>query len=76
MLFSALWKKNTFKNAYDHIWYILGLVAALYFVTDSGLPSYKKDLSEAGERTSLIMQHFRNGQQNLETMCENPDVKN
>lgn len=75
MLFSALWKKNTFKNAYDHIWYVLGLIAALYFVTDSGLPSYKEDLSEAGEHTSLIMQHFRNGQQNLETMCEGPDVK-
>lgn len=75
MLFSALWKKNTFKNAYDHIWYVLGLIAALYFVTDSGLPSYKEDLSEAGERTTLIMQHYRNGEQNLDVLCREPGVK-
>ncbi|KFD18675.1 hypothetical protein GTPT_2436 [Tatumella ptyseos ATCC 33301] len=76
MLFSALWKKNIFKNAYDHIWYVLGLTAALYYVTDSGLPSYKEDLSEAGERTTLIMQHYRNGEQNLEDLCKEPDVIN
>lgn len=74
MLFSALWKKNTFKNAFDHIWYVLGLIAALYYVTDSGLPSYKEDLSEAAERTTLIMQHFRNGEQNLEELCKEPEV--
>ncbi|MGK3125891.1 hypothetical protein ACCY16_17360 [Candidatus Pantoea formicae] len=76
MLFSAFWKKNTFKNAYDHIWYVLGLIAALYYVTDSGLPSYKEDLSDAGERTTLIMQHYRNGEQNLEVLCKEPDVVN
>jgi len=76
MLVSALWKKNTFKNAYDHIWYVLGLIAALYYVTDSGLPSYKEDLSEAGERTTLIMQHYRNGEQNLGYLCKEPDVIN
>ncbi|EOI5719971.1 hypothetical protein ACMS1V_001941 [Cronobacter dublinensis] len=74
MLFSALWKKNTFKNAFDHLWYILGLIAALYYVTDSGLPSYKEDLSEAGERTTLIMQHFRNGEENLEERCKEAAV--
>lgn len=76
MLFGALWKKNTFKNAYDHIWYVLGLIAALYFVVDSGLPSYKEDLSESGDRTTSIMQLYRNGEQNLEVLCKEPVVVN
>lgn len=76
MLLGALWKKNTFKNAYDHIWYVLGLIAALYFVVDSGLPSYKEDLSEAGERITSIMQLYRNGEQNLTTLCKDPIVVN
>lgn len=74
MLIGALWKKNTFKNAYDHIWYVLGLIAALYFVVDSGLPSYKEDLSESGERTASIMQFYRTGEQNLATLCKDAEV--
>jgi len=76
MLFGALWKKNTFKNAYDHIWYVLGLIAALYFVVDSGLPSYKEDLSESGDRTTSIMQFYRSGEQNLAALCKDPIVVN
>lgn len=76
MLFGALWKKNAFKNAYDHIWYVLGLIAALYFVVDSGLPSYKEDLSESGERTTSIMQLYRSGEQNLTALCKDPVIVN
>ncbi|PXW37867.1 hypothetical protein DFO54_1284 [Erwinia sp. AG740] len=75
MLFSAFWKKNTFKNAYDHVWYVLGLVTALYFVVDSGLPSYKEELSEAGEHTTLILQLYREGAQNLEALCKSPELE-
>ena len=76
MLLGALWKKNTFKNAYDHIWYVLGLIAALYFVVDSGLPSYKEDLSESGDRITSIMQFYRNGEKNLAALCKDPIVAN
>lgn len=76
MLFSTLWKKNTFKNAYDHIWYVLGLITALYYVVDSGLPSYKEDLSDAVDRTTSIMRSYRSGIQNLAVLCQDTIVKN
>ncbi|ADD78103.1 Hypothetical Protein PANA_2936 [Pantoea ananatis LMG 20103] len=76
MLISAFWKKTSFKNFYDHIWYVLGLVAALYFVVDSGLPSYKDDLSEAGEKTTLILQRYRDNAQNLYSLCKETEVQN
>lgn len=74
MLFSTFWQRNTFKNAYDHIWYVLGLIAALYFVVDSGLPSYKEDLSESGDRTTRILTLYHDGVQNLESLCADPEV--
>lgn len=74
MLFSTFWKISTFKNAYDHIWYVLGLIAALYFVVDSGLPSYKEDLSESGDRTTRILTLYHDGVQNLASLCANPEV--
>lgn len=76
MLFGSFWKKNTFKNAYDHIWYLLGLIAALYFVVDSGLPSYKEELSDSNERTTQIMQFYRNSEQNLTLLCKDPILIN
>lgn len=74
LLFSTLWKKNTFKNAYDHIWYVLGLTAALYFVADNGLPSYKRDLAEADERMTRTLQLFKSGEENLQILCAMPDA--
>ncbi|TWD43888.1 hypothetical protein [Pantoea sp. SJZ147] len=76
MLFGALWTRDKFKNVYDHFWYVLGLIAALYFVVDSGLPSYKEDLSESSDRITSIMQFYRNGEQNLEALCKDPAVVN
>lgn len=69
LLLSAFWKKNTFKNAYDHVWYVLGLSAALYFVVDNGLPAYKQDLSEANERMTRTLQLFKTADAELETLC-------
>ncbi|WP_410706577.1 hypothetical protein [Citrobacter braakii] len=74
LLISSFWKKNTFKNFYDHIWYILGLIAALYFVVDAGLPSYKADLSEADDRMVRTLKLFRAGEERLEILCPLPEV--
>lgn len=76
MLIGSWWKKNTFKNAYDHIWYALGLIAALYFVVDSSLPSYKSDLSEADDRSTRIFQLYRTGEENLEALCTDLEAAN
>jgi len=73
LLLSSLWKKNTFKNAYDHIWYTLGLITALYFVMDAGLPSYKEDLADADERMVRTLQLFRTAQERLEVLCALPE---
>ncbi|NIY49246.1 hypothetical protein [Cedecea colo] len=75
MLLGSLWQKNTFKNVYDHIWYTLGLIAALYFVVDAGLPSYKTDLAEADDRMVRTLQLFSTAEERLEILCAQPKVK-
>jgi hypothetical protein len=72
LMLSSLWKKNTFKNAYDHIWYTLGLITALYFVVDAGLPSYKEDLVEADQRMVRTLQLFRTAEKHLGILCDLP----
>ena len=74
--FRCVMEENAFKNAYDHIWYVLGLIAALYFVVDNGLPSYKEDLSQSGVRTTSIMQLYRSGEHNLTALCKDPVIVN
>ncbi|MDO8777829.1 MAG: hypothetical protein Q7K57_55745 [Burkholderiaceae bacterium] len=74
MLLSSLWKKNTFKNAYDHIWYTLGLIAALYFVVDAGLSSYKENLADADDRMVRTLQLFRTAEKRLEVLCALPET--
>lgn len=74
MLLSSLWKKNTFKNVYDHIWYTLGLIAALYFVVDAGLSSYKTDLADADGRMVRTLQLFRTAEKRLEVLCARPET--
>lgn len=39
--------KKKFKDAYDHIWYTLGLAAAVIFVVDSNTSFYKSELAES-----------------------------
>ncbi|EPV0864026.1 hypothetical protein ACV1OS_002283 [Vibrio cholerae] len=75
LLIGSFWKKNTFKNAFDHIWYTLGLIAALYFVVDSGLPSYRSDLQEADNRMVRALQLLYTGGENLEQLCSLPEGK-
>lgn len=75
LLFSSFWKRNTFKNAYDHIWYTLGLVAALYFVVDAALPSYKEDLTNADNRMVHTLQLFRTAENRLEVLCALPEAE-
>lgn len=74
LLLSSLWKKNIFKNAYDHIWYPIGLIAALYFVVDAGLPSYKEDLADADDRMVRTLQLFRTAEKRLEVLCALPET--
>lgn len=74
LLLSSLWKKNTFKNAYDHIWYTLGLIAALYFVVDAGLSSYKEDLTDADDRMVRTLQLFHTAEKRLEVLCALPET--
>ena len=74
LLLSSRWKKNTFKNVYDHIWYTLGLIAGLYFVVDAGLPSYKESLLDADERMVRTMQLFRSSEEHLKVLCPLPEV--
>ncbi|MFP3503791.1 hypothetical protein [Burkholderia sp. SIMBA_062] len=74
MLLSSLWKKNTFKNVYDHIWYTMGLIAALYFVVDAGLSSYKSDLTEADDRMVRTLQLFRVAEKHLDVLCALPET--
>lgn len=74
LLLSSLWKKNTFKNAYDHIWYTLGLIAALYFVVDAGLSSYKEDLADADDRMVRTLQLFHTAEKRLEVLCTLPET--
>jgi hypothetical protein len=73
LLLSSRWKKNSFKNAYDHIWYTLGLIAALYFVVDAGLPSYKEELVDADERMVRTLQLFSTAEKRLEVLCALPE---
>lgn len=75
LLLSSLWKKNTFKNAYDHVWYTLGLIAALYFVVDAGLSSYKEDLAEVDGRMVRTLQLFDAAQNRLEVLCARPETE-
>ncbi|MBF0558742.1 MAG: hypothetical protein HQL08_08180 [Nitrospirae bacterium] len=50
-----------FRNIYDHIWYVLGLSAAIFLVVDMSISSTAKKLSDAegyieGAETILIRQ--------------------
>lgn len=74
MLLSSLWKKNTFKNIYDHIWYTIGLIAALYFVVDAGLSSYKTDLADADGRMVRTLQLFGTAEKHLDVLCAVPEA--
>ncbi len=74
LLLSSFWKRNTFKNFYDHIWYTLGLIAALFFVVDAGLPSYKADLSDSDDRMVRTLQLFSTAEERLEILCALPKV--
>lgn len=74
LLLSSLWKKNTFKNAYDHLWYTLGLIAALYFVVDAGLSSYKEDLTDVDGRMVRTLELFRTAEERLEVLCALPEA--
>ena len=75
LLLSSRWKRDSFKNAYDHIWYPLGLIAALYFVVDAGLPSYKEDLAHADDRMVRTLQLFRTAAERLEVLCVRPGME-
>ncbi|AUA57654.1 hypothetical protein CVS48_17510 [Achromobacter spanius] len=75
LLIGSRFGRNEFKNFYDHIWYTLGLMAALYFVVDSGLSSYQKDLIEKDDRLVQTLELFRAGEKNLEMLCELPEVR-
>lgn len=74
LLLGSHWKKSTFKNAYDHIWYTLGLIAVLYFVADTGLPSYKEDLANNSKRMTHTLQLFRSAGEHLEVLCPLPEA--
>lgn len=74
MLFSTFWKKNSFKNAYDHVWYTVGLSAALYFVVDTGLPSYKDDLSNADNHIVQTLNFFYSAEERVEVLCLQQEV--
>lgn len=70
MLVGVRWKKDQSKNAYDHLWYSLGLVAALYFVTDSGLPFYRADLDNAIGRYEKLLDVYIAAATSLSAACE------
>lgn len=74
LLISSLWKKNTFKNIYDHIWYTLGLLSALFFVVDTGRSTYERSLADTDERMVLTLQLFRSAEEHLESLCTLPKV--
>lgn len=76
LLLSSFWQRNIFKNIYDHIWYTIGLIAALYFVVDAGLPSYKKDLASTDERMVRTIQLFQIAEERLEVLCALPETAN
>jgi hypothetical protein len=69
MLAGAYWPRDRFKNIYDHIWYPLGLVAALYFVIDSSLPFYRGDLDNSNERAVSVLNLYSDSTKNLELAC-------
>lgn len=74
LLIGSCWNKNTFKNAYDHVWYTLGLIAALYFVVDAGLSSYRDDLTDVDGHAVRTLQLFATAQKRLEVLCAEPET--
>jgi hypothetical protein len=70
MMLGARWKRDTFKNTYDHVWYALGLIAALYFVVDSGKPFYQEDLDDAHGRTEKLLAIYAASTSQLTQACE------
>lgn len=46
---------KSFKELYDHVWYVLGLAAAVIFVVDSNTAYYKSELSESEANISKTL---------------------
>lgn len=69
MLIGTRWKRDVFKNLYDHIWYALGLLAAVYFVVDTSLTYYQKDLKDAQESTEELLHVYADSAKQLKSRC-------
>lgn len=47
--------RTKFKESYDHLWYVLGLAAAVIFVVDSNTSYYKTEFSESEKNISKVL---------------------
>lgn len=70
MLIGIFWPRDRFKNIYDHIWYPLGLVAALYFVIDSALPFYKADTENTDQAIARTIDLYSTSVNQLLPLCQ------
>jgi len=69
LILSSYWGKDNFKNVYDHIWYLSGLSAVLYFVMDAALPVHQKSLTDADNRIVRTLQLFHTAKASLDVLC-------
>lgn len=70
LLVGSRWKREKVKNVYDHFWYPVGLVTALYFVANAGLNSYIKDINDANERLTQTLQLYTKSVDNITVACK------
>lgn len=74
MLVGVHWKRDRFKNVYDHIWYPLGLVAALYFVVDASTAFYRIDIEDVRQRKVQALDLYSESTKNLVLACSENDA--
>ncbi|MEO6825084.1 MAG: hypothetical protein ABI167_10260 [Nitrosospira sp.] len=70
LLAGSLWSRDRVKHIYDHIWYPLGLVAALYFVTDVSLKSYEEDFQTTDEKFARYLALYADSVRNVKAACK------
>lgn len=69
-LIGAWFHREKFKHAYDHIWYPLALMAAVYFVVDAGFDSYQRDFKHSDEKITQYLNLYSTSAASAVAACE------
>jgi len=70
IIIGSFWNREQFKHLYDHIWYPLAIIAAVYFVTDASLNAYLRDFENANERLTASLTMYSNANKNIAALCQ------